>query len=91
MPEWAMTGRVPSARSSVRLMRASRIDRFQLGSSWPETNSMAVRLEATGSPGRTSRVRGSLCPHQIATDGWWPSRSTASAAWRVACLPTERA
>ena len=31
MPEWAMTGRVPSARSSARLMRASRIDRFQLG------------------------------------------------------------
>ena len=33
----------PSARSSVRLMRASRIERFQLGSSWPVAKAMRTR------------------------------------------------
>ena len=34
---------------------------------------------------------GSSWAHQIATDGWWARRSTASRAWRTACLRTPRA
>ena len=34
--------------------------------------------------GSPSMATGSLCAHQMAMEGWWPSRSTASSAWRMA-------
>ena len=89
-----MTGRVPSAFSRARLMERSSTVLFQVGSSWP------ARLRPTPALDRrvghlgavvTSRASGSLCPHQMAIDGWWPSRSTALRAWRTACLRTQRA
>ncbi len=39
-------------------------------------------------PVGSSRAKGSLWPHQMATDGWWPRISTALRAWRTACLRT---
>ena len=53
----------------------------------------AHRRPATGptSPGRRRRGTARRAPHHTATDGWWPSRSTASRAWRMACLRMLRA
>ena len=93
-PEWAITGRVPSLFSSARFTERSSTVLFQVGSSWAAAALNARRRSALRSPhvdGSFSMAIGSLCPHQMAIDGWWPSRSTAAVAWRTACLRMPRA
>ena len=93
-PLWAITGRVPSAFSSARFTDRSSTVLFQVGSSWATAAFSAMRRSAFGSPhiaGSFSMAIGSLWPHQIAIDGWWPSRSTAAVACGTACFRTPRA
>ena len=88
-PLWATTGRVSSADSKARFTHRSSTLLFHDGSCWlrtclaAEAPMAALRSSSTGS--------GSLCAHQVMIDGWWPSRSTASRAWRTACLRIVRA
>ena len=89
-----MTGRVPSAFSSARLIERSSTVLFHVGQLLRGERPTAIRRSALGSPhmaGSFSIAIGSLWPHQMATDGWWPRRSTAAAAWRTACLRMPRA
>ena len=63
--------------------------RFQLGRAWAAAMRTARRRRLRRSAsvaGSTSSAIGSLWPHHTNTDGWWASRSTASRAWRRACL-----
>ena len=69
----------------------SSTDLFQLGSSWAAKYLPAVAAMSPGVSVLLSRWKGSLWPHQMAMDGWWPSRSTSSRAWRWACLRMLRA
>ena len=93
-PEWATTGREPSAFCSARLTAASSTLRFHVGSCCS-----AVMRAAKASVLRRSHSvssapafdTGSLCPHHTAIEGWWPSRSTIARAWRVASLRMVRA
>ena len=81
-PEWATTGRVPSACSRARFTERSSTVLFQVGSSWAARARSPMRRRAFGSPhiaGSFSMAIGSLWPHQMAIDGWWPSSSTAAA------------
>ena len=89
-----MTGRVPSAFSRARFTERSSTVLFQVGSSCAASACTRHAAQRLGSPhivGSISIAIGSLCPHQIAIDGWWPSRSTAAVAWRTACLRMPRA
>ncbi len=63
---------------------------FHVGSSWRGQRTAGRRTGARSAivAGSTSTASGSLWPHHTAIDGWWPSRSTASRAWRTACLRT---
>jgi hypothetical protein len=89
-PEWGMTGRVPSALRSDLAMARSRMDRLNVGSSIATRKRAPTLASSIGSCGTSvlSMAIGSLWPHQMATDGWWPSRRTAASACRTACLRT---
>ena len=77
-----MTGRVPSAFSRARFTERSSTVLFQVGSSCAAAALHGHAAQRPcGSPhiaGSFSMAIGSLWPHQIAIDGWWPSRSTAA-------------
>ena len=81
-PAWDRTGREPSQRDITRLRRRSSTSRFHDGPS---------RLHAAGvADRRLLRGNGSSWAHHTATDGRWPSRSTASRACRRASPTTLR-
>src|SRR5436305_2685072 len=55
-PEWAMTGRLPSACSRARLIEWSSTVLFQLGSCWATATRAATRFSEKGTPGSRKRV-----------------------------------
>ena len=74
-----------SACSKARLTQRSSTDLFQ------RRQLLAPRTARAGGPRVAPRAAGRRRPARrgrttCTIDGWWPSRSTASRAWRTACL-----
>ena len=89
-----MTGRVPSAlreRPRDRAVEDRAVERRQLHGGDEAGAPTFARSTGSSPTSVVSMAIGSLWPHQMATDGWWPSRRTAASAWRTACLRTLRA
>ena len=81
-PPWAIVGRVGSACSNARFTQRSSTDLFHDGSCWA-TNRRSRRERRSVSTCGASAT-GSSWAHHWTIDGWWPSESTASRAWRTA-------
>ena len=88
-PPWATVGRVGSACSNDRFTHRSSTDLFHVGSCCTTNRRRRLARRSVSTCGASAI--GSSWAHHCTMDGWWPSESTASRAWRTASLRIWRA